>query len=95
MSLKSVSLNVLNFHCAAELYREICHITELNTDGMQVVVLKSVRRTDNEEIELQIQMTKILPPNSDLCIPFYNVVLRRYLKKKKLPTLFLCLCDQR
>uniref|UniRef100_A0A8D0AG69 Piwi-like protein 2 n=1 Tax=Sander lucioperca TaxID=283035 RepID=A0A8D0AG69_SANLU len=45
-----------------------------------VVVLKSVRRTDNEEIELQIQMTKILPPNSDLCIPFYNVVLRRVMK---------------
>uniref|UniRef100_A0A8D3C5Y8 Piwi-like protein 2 n=1 Tax=Scophthalmus maximus TaxID=52904 RepID=A0A8D3C5Y8_SCOMX len=42
-----------------------------------VVVLKSLRRTDNEEIQIKVQMTKILPPNSDLCIPFYNVVLRR------------------
>uniref|UniRef100_A0A667YYV3 Piwi-like protein 2 n=1 Tax=Myripristis murdjan TaxID=586833 RepID=A0A667YYV3_9TELE len=45
-----------------------------------VVVLKSVRRTDSEEIEIKIQMTKILPPSSDLCIPFYNVVLRRVMK---------------
>uniref|UniRef100_A0A3Q0SJX5 Piwi-like protein 2 n=1 Tax=Amphilophus citrinellus TaxID=61819 RepID=A0A3Q0SJX5_AMPCI len=45
-----------------------------------VVFLKSLRRTDNEEIEIKIQMTKILPPNSDLCIPFYNVVLRRVMK---------------
>nr|XP_061841867.1 piwi-like protein 2 isoform X1 [Nerophis lumbriciformis] len=44
------------------------------------VVLKSVRRTDNEEIQIKIQMTKILPPNSDLCIPLYNVVLRRVMK---------------
>ncbi|XP_041792594.1 piwi-like protein 2 [Chelmon rostratus] len=41
------------------------------------VVVKSLRRTDNEEIQIKIQMTKILQPNSDLCIPFYNVVLRR------------------
>uniref|UniRef100_A0A7N6AL22 Piwi-like protein 2 n=1 Tax=Anabas testudineus TaxID=64144 RepID=A0A7N6AL22_ANATE len=46
----------------------------------EVVVLKSLRRTDNEEIQIKIQMTKILPPNSDLCIPFYNVVLRRVMK---------------
>ncbi|CAK6950431.1 piwi-like protein 2 [Scomber scombrus] len=45
-----------------------------------VVILKSLRRTDNEEIQVKIQMTKILPPNSDLCIPFYNVVLRRVMK---------------
>ncbi|XP_059192376.1 piwi-like protein 2 isoform X2 [Centropristis striata] len=45
-----------------------------------VVVLESLRRTDNEAIKIQIQMTKILPPNSDLCIPFYNVVLRRVMK---------------
>ncbi|XP_068559469.1 piwi-like protein 2 [Cebidichthys violaceus] len=45
-----------------------------------VVFLKSLRRTDNEEIKIHIQMTKILPPNSDLCIPFYNVVLRRVMK---------------
>uniref|UniRef100_A0A672YJW0 Piwi-like protein 2 n=1 Tax=Sphaeramia orbicularis TaxID=375764 RepID=A0A672YJW0_9TELE len=44
------------------------------------VFLKSVRRTDNEEIQIKIQMTKILPPSSDLCIPFYNVVLRRVMK---------------
>ncbi|XP_070689873.1 piwi-like protein 2 [Pempheris klunzingeri] len=45
-----------------------------------VVFLKSLRRTDNEEIQIKVQMTKILPPNSDLCIPFYNVVLRRVMK---------------
>ncbi|XP_020486749.1 piwi-like protein 2 isoform X1 [Labrus bergylta] len=45
-----------------------------------VVFLQSVRRTDNEEIKIKIQMTKILPPHSDLCIPFYNVVLRRVMK---------------
>ncbi|GAA6220778.1 piwi-like protein 2 isoform X1 [Lates japonicus] len=45
-----------------------------------VVVLKSLRQTDDEEIQIKIQMTKILPPNSDLCIPFYNVVLRRVMK---------------
>ncbi|XP_021166031.2 piwi-like protein 2 [Fundulus heteroclitus] len=44
------------------------------------VVLKSVRRTDDQAIEIKIQMTKILPPNSDLCIPFYNVVFRRVMK---------------
>ncbi|CAG5920323.1 unnamed protein product [Menidia menidia] len=43
-------------------------------------VLRSLRRTDNEEVEIKIQMTKILPPNSDLCLPFYNVVLRRVMK---------------
>ncbi|KAJ3607294.1 hypothetical protein NHX12_025604 [Muraenolepis orangiensis] len=42
-----------------------------------VVLLKSERQTDNQEVEIKIHMTKILPPNSDLCIPFYNVVLRR------------------
>ncbi|XP_034026965.1 piwi-like protein 2 [Thalassophryne amazonica] len=44
------------------------------------VVLKSLRRTDNEEIQIKIQMTKVLPPNSELCIPFYNVVLRKVMK---------------
>lgn len=44
------------------------------------VVLNSVRLTDNQEIQINIQMTKILPPNSDLCIPFYNIVLRRVMK---------------
>ncbi|XP_024131617.1 piwi-like protein 2 isoform X1 [Oryzias melastigma] len=45
-----------------------------------VVNLKSVRRTDDEDIEITIKMTKVLPPNSDLCIPFYNVVFRRVMK---------------
>ncbi|XP_061527024.1 piwi-like protein 2 [Phycodurus eques] len=44
------------------------------------VVLKSLRRTDNEEIKIQIQMTKMFPPTCDLCIPLYNVVLRRIMK---------------
>lgn len=44
---------------------------------LQVVNLKSERKTDAAEIDIKIQMTKILEPNSDLCIPFYNVVLRR------------------
>ncbi|CAB1319925.1 unnamed protein product [Coregonus sp. 'balchen'] len=39
----------------------------------EVVHLKSERRTDNQEVDIKVQMTKILPPNSDLCIPFYNV----------------------
>ncbi|KAL0979232.1 hypothetical protein UPYG_G00182460 [Umbra pygmaea] len=46
----------------------------------EVVHLKSVRKTDNQEIAIKVQMTKILPPNSDLCIPFYNVVLRKVMK---------------
>ncbi|XP_015235143.1 PREDICTED: piwi-like protein 2 [Cyprinodon variegatus] len=44
------------------------------------VVLKSLRRTDNEEIQIKIKMTKILPPSCDLCLPFYNVVFRRVMK---------------
>ncbi|KAJ8005780.1 hypothetical protein DPEC_G00121440 [Dallia pectoralis] len=46
----------------------------------EVVHLRSERRTDNQEIDIKVQMTKILPPNSDLCIPFYNVVLRRVMR---------------
>lgn len=53
-------------------------------DEMQEVVLKSLRRSDNQEIELKIQMTKILPPNCELCIPFYNVVFRRYFINTKM-----------
>uniref|UniRef100_A0A672I995 Piwi-like RNA-mediated gene silencing 2 n=1 Tax=Salarias fasciatus TaxID=181472 RepID=A0A672I995_SALFA len=49
-----------------------------------VVVLQSVRLTDNEKIQITIQMTKILAPNSDLVIPFYNVVLRRIMKMLRL-----------
>ncbi|KAM3610700.1 uncharacterized protein V6R79_007566 [Siganus canaliculatus] len=45
-----------------------------------VVLLKSLRRTDNEEIQIQIRMTKIIPPSSALCLPFYNVVLKRAMK---------------
>ncbi|RMB90953.1 hypothetical protein DUI87_32551 [Hirundo rustica rustica] len=44
------------------------------------VSLKSRRRSDGEEISINIQMTKILEPSSDLCIPFYNVVFRRVMK---------------
>ncbi|XP_056427047.1 piwi-like protein 2 isoform X2 [Hyla sarda] len=43
----------------------------------QKVELESERRTDGQKIKLTIQMTKILEPSSDLCIPFYNVVIRR------------------
>uniref|UniRef100_A0A8C1WC98 Piwi-like RNA-mediated gene silencing 2 n=1 Tax=Cyprinus carpio TaxID=7962 RepID=A0A8C1WC98_CYPCA len=46
----------------------------------EVVHLKAERKTDNQEIDIKIQLTKILPPSSDLCIPFYNVVLRRVMK---------------
>uniref|UniRef100_A0A8C5UP71 Piwi-like protein 2 n=1 Tax=Microcebus murinus TaxID=30608 RepID=A0A8C5UP71_MICMU len=46
----------------------------------QVLELKSKRKTDGAEICLKIQLTKILEPCSDLCIPFYNVVFRRVMK---------------
>ncbi|XP_053319817.1 piwi-like protein 2 [Spea bombifrons] len=46
----------------------------------QVVELESERRTDGQKIKITIQMTKILDPSSDLCIPFYNVVIRRVMK---------------
>ncbi|KAK2093800.1 Piwi-like protein 2 [Saguinus oedipus] len=46
----------------------------------QVLELKSHRKTDGAEISIKIQMTKILEPSSDLCIPFYNVVFRRAMK---------------
>ncbi|XP_066495606.1 piwi-like protein 2 isoform X2 [Tiliqua scincoides] len=46
----------------------------------QNVELMSQRRTDAVEITVKIQMTKILEPTSDLCIPFYNVVFRRVMR---------------
>ncbi|KAB0348414.1 hypothetical protein FD754_013271 [Muntiacus muntjak] len=46
----------------------------------QVLELKSQRKTDSAEITIKIQLTKILEPCSDLCIPFYNVVFRRVMK---------------
>uniref|UniRef100_A0A2K6FMP8 Piwi-like protein 2 n=1 Tax=Propithecus coquereli TaxID=379532 RepID=A0A2K6FMP8_PROCO len=46
----------------------------------QVFELKSQRKTDGADISLKIQLTKILEPCSDLCIPFYNVVFRRVMK---------------
>ncbi|XP_061449297.1 piwi-like protein 2 isoform X3 [Rhineura floridana] len=46
----------------------------------QNVDLKCQRRTDGVEVSLKIQMTKILKPSSDLCIPFYNVVFRRVMR---------------
>ncbi|XP_066193197.1 piwi-like protein 2 [Sylvia atricapilla] len=44
------------------------------------VSLKAWRRSDGEEISINIQMTKVLEPSSDLCIPFYNVIFRRVMK---------------
>ncbi|XP_007905583.1 piwi-like protein 2 isoform X2 [Callorhinchus milii] len=46
----------------------------------EVVQLKSQRKTDGSEVDLKIQMTKILEPNSNLCIPFYNIVFRRVMR---------------
>ncbi|XP_055975106.1 piwi-like protein 2 isoform X2 [Sorex fumeus] len=46
----------------------------------QILELKSQRKTDGAEISIKIQLTKILEPCSDLCIPFYNVVFRRVMK---------------
>ncbi|XP_077008856.1 piwi-like protein 2 isoform X3 [Tamandua tetradactyla] len=46
----------------------------------QTLELKSQRKTDGAEISIKIQLTKILEPCSDLCIPFYNVVFRRVMK---------------
>uniref|UniRef100_A0A8C3F399 Piwi-like protein 2 n=1 Tax=Chrysemys picta bellii TaxID=8478 RepID=A0A8C3F399_CHRPI len=43
----------------------------------QTVDLTCQRKTDGAEITIKLQMTKILEPSSDLCIPFYNVVFRR------------------
>lgn len=43
----------------------------------QPVSLKAQRRVDGEEVSVTIQLTKVLEPSSDLCIPFYNVVFRR------------------
>ncbi|KAM3659220.1 piwi-like protein 2 [Ammospiza maritima maritima] len=44
------------------------------------VSLKARKSSDGEEIFINIQMTKILEPSSDLCTPFYNVVFRRVMK---------------
>ncbi|XP_063276175.1 piwi-like protein 2 [Prinia subflava] len=43
-------------------------------------VTVKARRKDGEEISINIQMTKVLEPSSDLCVPFYNVVFRRVMK---------------
>ena len=43
----------------------------------QPVSVKAQRRSSGEEITITIQITKVLEPSSDLCIPFYNVVFRR------------------
>ncbi|XP_053575387.1 piwi-like protein 2 [Bombina bombina] len=42
--------------------------------------LESVRRTDGEKIKITVQITKVLDPSSDLCIPFYNVLIRRMMR---------------
>ncbi|KAM9252529.1 piwi-like protein 2 [Cariama cristata] len=46
----------------------------------QPVSLKAQRRSDGEEVAITIQITKVLEPSSDLCIPFYNVVFRRVMR---------------
>ncbi|KAG6934493.1 piwi like RNA-mediated protein silencing 2 [Chelydra serpentina] len=46
----------------------------------QTVDLTCQRKTDGAEITIKLQMTKILEPSSDLCIPFYNVVFRRVMR---------------
>ncbi|XP_057268584.1 piwi-like protein 2 [Pezoporus wallicus] len=46
----------------------------------QLVTLKVQRRSDGEEVTISIQITKVLEPSSDLCIPFYNVVFRRVMR---------------
>ncbi|XP_069773595.1 piwi-like protein 2 isoform X2 [Narcine bancroftii] len=46
----------------------------------EVINLKSQRRTDGTEVDIKIQMTKVLQPNSNLCIPYYNVIFRRVLR---------------
>uniref|UniRef100_A0A8D0LAJ9 Piwi-like protein 2 n=1 Tax=Sphenodon punctatus TaxID=8508 RepID=A0A8D0LAJ9_SPHPU len=44
------------------------------------VEMKCQRKTDGAEIIIKIQMTKVLEPSSDLCVPFYNVVFRRVMR---------------
>ncbi|XP_072409957.1 piwi-like protein 2 isoform X4 [Chiloscyllium punctatum] len=46
----------------------------------EMVALKSQRKTDGLEVYIKIQLTKILQPNCDLCISYYNVVLRRAMR---------------
>ncbi|XP_065255146.1 piwi-like protein 2 [Emys orbicularis] len=46
----------------------------------QTIDLTCQRKTDGAEITIKLQMTKILEPSSDLCIPFYNVVFRRVMR---------------
>uniref|UniRef100_A0A8B9FUK3 Piwi-like protein 2 n=1 Tax=Amazona collaria TaxID=241587 RepID=A0A8B9FUK3_9PSIT len=46
----------------------------------QLVTLKVQRRSDGEEVTITIQITKVLEPSSNLCIPFYNVVFRRVMR---------------
>ncbi|XP_032869778.1 piwi-like protein 2 [Amblyraja radiata] len=46
----------------------------------EVIHLKAERRTDGAEVDIKIQMTKILQPNSNLCIPYYNVIFRRVMR---------------
>ncbi|KAK4808217.1 hypothetical protein QYF61_006802 [Mycteria americana] len=46
----------------------------------QPVSLKAQKKSSGEEITITIQITKVLEPSSDLCIPFYNVVFRRVMR---------------
>ncbi|ETE62666.1 Piwi-like protein 2, partial [Ophiophagus hannah] len=46
----------------------------------QNINLTCERKTDGMEVNLKIQMTKILEPSSELCIPFYNVIFRKVMR---------------
>ncbi|KAM3830935.1 piwi-like protein 2 [Vipera latastei] len=46
----------------------------------QNINLKCERKTDGMEVNLKIQMTKVLEPSSELCIPFYNIIFRKVMK---------------
>uniref|UniRef100_A0A8C5QET3 Piwi-like protein 2 n=1 Tax=Leptobrachium leishanense TaxID=445787 RepID=A0A8C5QET3_9ANUR len=67
----------------AEILRVLCHQVPCRTSSdkyERVVELESERRTDGQKIKITIQMTKILEPSSDLCLSFYNVVIRRVMR---------------
>ncbi|XP_070621455.1 piwi-like protein 2 isoform X2 [Erythrolamprus reginae] len=46
----------------------------------QNINLKCIRNTDGMEVNLKIQLTKVLEPSSELCIPFYNIIFRKVMK---------------
>ncbi|CAB1322125.1 unnamed protein product [Coregonus sp. 'balchen'] len=49
-------------------------------DGSILYLHVKMEELLTEEVDIKVQMTphsEVLPPHCDLCIPFYNVVLRR------------------